>query len=125
MPANYLHVTTGVKLDELDQATDDAEGGGSPVNVRALAFLFAIAFVALLPTLFKSKFEKWSGATTGAEEETTAAAAAVPVATEDGAAATASTAQQQQPQTSQRQTRSSTKKKNASGGTSNKLDKQI
>jgi hypothetical protein len=123
MPANYLHVTTGVKLDELDQAADDAEGGGSPVNVRALAFLFAIAFVALLPTLFKSKFEKWSGATTGAEEETTAAATAVPVATEDGAAATALTSQPQQ--TSQRQTRSSTKKKNASGGTGNKLDKQI
>jgi len=117
MPANYLHVTTGVKLDELDQAADDAEGGGSPVNVRALAFLFAIAFVALLPTLFKSKFEQWSGAATGAEEESPAAA--VPVAAEDGATTS------QQPQTSQRQTRSSTKKKNASGGTSNKLDKQI
>lgn len=58
MPANYLHVTTGIKLEELESADADA---GSPVNLRALAFLFGIAFLALLPTIFKSKFEQLAG----------------------------------------------------------------
>jgi len=61
MPANYLHVTTGIKLEELESAAAD---GGSPVNLRALAFLFGIAFLALLPTIFKSKFEQLAGGAT-------------------------------------------------------------
>ena len=65
MPANYLHVTTGVGLMELEQGATDAEGK-SPVNLRALGFLFCVAFLALLPTLCKKQFEAMAGE--GADE---------------------------------------------------------
>lgn len=59
IPANYLHVTTGLQLEELG-TSDAAEG--SPVNLKALAFLFGIALLALVPTLCKRKFEEIDGA---------------------------------------------------------------
>lgn len=64
IPANYLHVTTGLQLEELGHAADG--DAGSPVNYKALAFLFAIAFLALIPTLLKSKFEAYAGASSSA-----------------------------------------------------------
>ena len=55
MPANYLHVTTGLKLEELGTEGND----GSPVNMKALLFLAGIAFLALIPTMLKKKFEQF------------------------------------------------------------------
>ena len=84
MPANYLHVTTGIKLEELEAAATAADAqAGSPVNVRALAFLFAIAFLALLPTIFKSKFEAYAYAAAAP-----AGGAAAPATTTAAATAT-------------------------------------
>jgi uncharacterized membrane protein YdjX (TVP38/TMEM64 family) len=65
IPANYLHVTTGLQLEEIGQG----EGEGSPVNYRALLFLFVIAFLALIPTIFKSRFEAYAGETTGQQQQ--------------------------------------------------------
>lgn len=62
IPANYLHVTTGLKLEELGSGSVD-DKDGSPVNLNALAFLFGIAFIALIPTLLKSKFEQMDATT--------------------------------------------------------------
>jgi len=55
IPANYLHVTTGLALGEL-QSSDSVSG--ITVNKRALATLFGIALLTLIPTLFRKKFEQ-------------------------------------------------------------------
>jgi len=55
IPANYLHVTTGLALGEL-QSSDSVSG--ITVNKRALATLFGIAILTLIPTLFRKKFEQ-------------------------------------------------------------------
>jgi uncharacterized membrane protein YdjX (TVP38/TMEM64 family) len=46
IPANYIHVTTGIALEKV-----------SVINFKTFALLFALAFLALVPTLFRSKFE--------------------------------------------------------------------
>lgn len=53
LPANFLHITTGATLNS---AAGDSSGGSNTVN---FAVLFALQFVALLPTLFKSKIESY------------------------------------------------------------------
>lgn len=53
VPANFLHISTGATLNEAAQNA----GGGS--NVMNFAILFCLQFVALLPTLFKSKLQKY------------------------------------------------------------------
>ncbi|KAF4323932.1 hypothetical protein BBO99_00002351 [Phytophthora kernoviae] len=52
MPANFLHITTGATLNSAA-----GESGGS--NAVNFAVLFLLQFVALLPTLFKGKIEKY------------------------------------------------------------------
>ncbi|RLN74058.1 hypothetical protein BBJ28_00000371 [Nothophytophthora sp. Chile5] len=52
LPANFLHVSTGATLN----SAAGASGGSNAVN---FAVLFLLQFVALLPTLFKSKIEKY------------------------------------------------------------------
>jgi len=139
MPANYLHVTTGAKLDELDQSTGEGGGAGHPVNVKALAFLFGIAFVALLPTLFKSKFEAALGAGSGSSDagalDADPSASPSPFVAADPATDNMGLVGDEMvvaPTPSQRQTRSSTKKKKMAAaaaapvaGAGAKLDKQI
>jgi uncharacterized membrane protein YdjX (TVP38/TMEM64 family) len=52
MPANYLHVTTGLTLSQLQSINE------ATVNKKAIATLFVVAFLALLPTLFRKKFDE-------------------------------------------------------------------
>jgi hypothetical protein len=52
MPANYIHVNTGVTLTSVS----GAEGG---VNLRSVLLLFVLAFLALLPTLFRKRIEQF------------------------------------------------------------------
>ncbi|EQC25827.1 hypothetical protein SDRG_16277 [Saprolegnia diclina VS20] len=49
MPANFIHISTGATLNSA------AEAGSS--NVVNFCILFSLQFVALLPTLFKSKLQ--------------------------------------------------------------------
>lgn len=49
MPANIIHVKTGLALSELEQIG---------LNLHALLGLVVLGFVALLPTLFKKKLEE-------------------------------------------------------------------
>ncbi|OQR89662.1 SNARE associated Golgi protein [Achlya hypogyna] len=49
MPANFIHISTGATLGSA------AEAGSS--NLVNFAILFSLQFVALLPTLFKSKLQ--------------------------------------------------------------------
>ncbi|CAK4068806.1 unnamed protein product [Aphanomyces euteiches] len=51
IPANFIHISTGATLGST--ATDTS--GGS--NLTNFAILFSLQFVALLPTLFKSKLQ--------------------------------------------------------------------
>ena len=51
IPANYIHVTTGIQLDELGHSTGDG------VKYTNILILMGIALLALLPTLFKNKLE--------------------------------------------------------------------
>jgi hypothetical protein len=53
LPANFLHITTGATLNS---AADSASSGSNTVN---FIVLFALQFVALLPTLFKGKIESY------------------------------------------------------------------
>jgi hypothetical protein len=53
-----LHISTGATLTSAASA-DGSAGGSNAVN---FAILFALQFVALLPTLFKSKIEKYEQA---------------------------------------------------------------
>lgn len=55
MPANYIHVTTGKVLLEFQEGPDD---GGIPVDFSKLLMLLGLAFLALIPTLLKSKFSE-------------------------------------------------------------------
>lgn len=50
MPGNYLHVTTGMGLSSL-------AGDGPMLNMTAVLTLFAVAFLALIPVLCKSRLE--------------------------------------------------------------------
>ncbi|KAG7387975.1 Transmembrane protein 41B [Phytophthora boehmeriae] len=52
VPANFLHISTGATLN----SAAGASGGSNAVN---FAVLFLLQFVALLPTLFKGKIEKY------------------------------------------------------------------
>lgn len=52
IPANFLHISTGATLNS---AAGDS-GGSNALN---FAILFSLQFVALLPTLFKSKIESY------------------------------------------------------------------
>lgn len=52
VPANFLHISTGATLNN----AAGASGGSNAVN---FAILFLLQFVALLPTLFKSKLAKY------------------------------------------------------------------
>uniref|UniRef100_K3W7M0 VTT domain-containing protein n=1 Tax=Globisporangium ultimum (strain ATCC 200006 / CBS 805.95 / DAOM BR144) TaxID=431595 RepID=K3W7M0_GLOUD len=52
IPANFLHISTGATLNSAA-----GESGGS--NALNFAILFSLQFVALLPTLFKSKIENY------------------------------------------------------------------
>ncbi|EEY63582.1 SNARE associated Golgi protein, putative [Phytophthora infestans T30-4] len=52
VPANFLHISTGATLNSAAGAS-----GGS--NAVSFAVLFLLQFVALLPTLFKGKIEKY------------------------------------------------------------------
>lgn len=51
VPANYIHVNTGMQLENLQSANG--------INLRSVLALFGIALIALLPTLFKRKFEAY------------------------------------------------------------------
>eukprot|EP01006_Ploeotia_vitrea_P039553 TRINITY_DN66358_c5_g1_i1.p1 TRINITY_DN66358_c5_g1~~TRINITY_DN66358_c5_g1_i1.p1 ORF type:complete len:332 (+),score=138.05 TRINITY_DN66358_c5_g1_i1:50-1045(+) len=53
IPANYIHVTTGMTLSRLQSVHE------STMNVRAILTLFFIAFLALIPTFFRRKFEEF------------------------------------------------------------------
>lgn len=50
MPGNYFHVTTGAVLSSMKSMSLSDNAG-------KFAILFALQFVALLPTLFKSKLK--------------------------------------------------------------------
>jgi len=50
IPMNYLHVTTGSTLSQLQSLQD------ATVNKKALLTLLLVAFLALIPTLFRNKF---------------------------------------------------------------------
>ena len=52
IPANFLHISTGAALNS-------ATGASSGSNAVNFAVLFSLQFVALLPTLMKSKIEKY------------------------------------------------------------------
>jgi uncharacterized membrane protein YdjX (TVP38/TMEM64 family) len=52
MPANYLHVTTGITLGELNSIH------GATLNKRAILTLFGIALLTLIPTLFRKKIKQ-------------------------------------------------------------------
>lgn len=52
LPANFLHISTGATLNN----AAGAEGGSNTLN---FAILFLLQFVALLPTLLKSKIENY------------------------------------------------------------------
>lgn len=55
IPANYIHISTGLQLEAMGE---DAESGQSWHNmVGRFVSLFLLAFVALLPTFFKSRFQ--------------------------------------------------------------------
>jgi uncharacterized membrane protein YdjX (TVP38/TMEM64 family) len=51
MPLNIIHLETGMLLEELKVI------GG--INFKVIGGLFCLGFVALLPTLFKKKLEKF------------------------------------------------------------------
>ncbi|TNV79448.1 hypothetical protein FGO68_gene6878 [Halteria grandinella] len=50
MPMNVVHVKTGLMLNDLQQV------GG--IDLKTVAFLFGIGFLALLPTFFKKRLEQ-------------------------------------------------------------------
>jgi len=52
IPANYLHVTTGLTLNELQSVH------GSTLNPRALLTLCGIALLTLIPTCFRQRFRE-------------------------------------------------------------------
>lgn len=52
VPANFLHISTGATLNSAAEASSGS-------NVISFAVLFLLQFVALLPTLFKGKIEKF------------------------------------------------------------------
>lgn len=52
MPANYLHVTTGLTLEQLQSVQ------GATFNPRALFTLLFVAVLALIPTFFRKNIEK-------------------------------------------------------------------
>ncbi|KAF1792276.1 SNARE associated Golgi protein [Phytophthora cactorum] len=52
VPANFLHISTGATLN-------GAAGASGGSNAVSFAVLFLLQFVALLPTLFKGKIEKY------------------------------------------------------------------
>ncbi len=49
MPANIIHVKTGLVLREMQSLG---------VNWKNFLFLFLLAFVALIPTIFKKQIKK-------------------------------------------------------------------
>jgi len=56
MPGNYLHITTGLTLSSM---AGEGDGKKSMVDVKTLVGLFAIAFLALLPVIFKKRLEAY------------------------------------------------------------------
>lgn len=54
IPANYIHINTGLQLEELG----DASNSGGGVKLQNLVWLLVIALLALIPTLFRGRFEK-------------------------------------------------------------------
>jgi uncharacterized membrane protein YdjX (TVP38/TMEM64 family) len=59
VPANCLHISTGATLNNAAGATDGSNGNHGRSNAVNFAILFLLQFVALLPTLFKGKIEKY------------------------------------------------------------------
>lgn len=53
VPANYIHVNTGMQLEQLQSANG--------INLASVLALFGIAFLALIPTLFKKRFQEMEG----------------------------------------------------------------
>lgn len=55
MPMNVIHVKTGLMINDIQTV------GG--VDLKTIAMLFGIGFIALLPTFFKKKlqekFDSW------------------------------------------------------------------
>lgn len=60
MPANYIHINTGIQLDALvAQGIDnDKIGGGWYESCVRIIGLLCLASLALIPTLFNKKLEK-------------------------------------------------------------------
>jgi hypothetical protein len=64
VPANVIHISTGATLSKTAlraaHASDDTNDGRSyQNNALNFAILFGLQFVALLPTLFKSKLQAY------------------------------------------------------------------
>ncbi len=60
MPANYLHLQTGIQLNALTGGTDQSDDpNATRNNLTRVAALLALAFLALLPTLFTKKLKKF------------------------------------------------------------------
>jgi uncharacterized membrane protein YdjX (TVP38/TMEM64 family) len=57
MPANYIHVTTGIQLQELG-TSDSNDPNAWAKTAGKLVTLLALASLALLPTLCRNKLEK-------------------------------------------------------------------
>ena len=56
LPANYLHVSTGMQLQAIG-ATDSDESSTWTSTLGRVAGLFLLAFVALIPTLWTKSVE--------------------------------------------------------------------
>jgi uncharacterized membrane protein YdjX (TVP38/TMEM64 family) len=60
MPANYLHLQTGIQLNQLTGADENAKDtNATRNNLTRMAALLAVACLALLPTLFRGKLESF------------------------------------------------------------------
>jgi uncharacterized membrane protein YdjX (TVP38/TMEM64 family) len=57
IPANYIHINTGIKLSVLG-----SESGSAFTNFIGL---FVLGLLALLPTIFKKKFNEWDAKSQG------------------------------------------------------------
>jgi len=70
MPANYIHVSTGVQLEAMEAYVTNDGSGSDPdaerpaVQWKNLLFLLGLACLALLPTLFKKKLAQMDEAAT-------------------------------------------------------------
>lgn len=62
VPANYIHVNTGMTL----QSMQSVYGG---VNVWSILSLLGLGLLALLPTLFRKKFEEFDEGSAGDDDE--------------------------------------------------------